>query len=549
MELVHRIYMKTGHPDLIDVVESELQSSRHIASPQKGSIRKGPLRVVQFSGSFEHFDIFIRIVRIESGTLEYPEQYLWIDVESDTSDRSEIILDISNSIALNIANEISNSDFPFTLGGHLIETTVKDPRNETWIQGNIEILLQSQRPMALIAVCYDPLDENVDFGKIEVAKKIISDFGAVARVIYFTSSAVAGKRAFDRGVGRSLTVQPGEIRIYPPNEIDPVRVIAPPAISAQKIRTNDYGWIQKQIFRVLQPYLLARTLPDICVRALHLLKAEQNFLHTDYSVSQDSFQSSSSEGESQKALSEQIENLLLEIEKLRSTLLEAKREIEDYREENLWLQDEILRKDQERRDSEEWWVEQLNKLEGEKDELESMAIKFNLSRSVRGASREHSSQVSSVKEAIEKGRNLLPYLVIPDDVSRQLDELDRNSRAESWARSIFQAFLALCAYAEEGTSGNFYEWNKLGREFSIPQRDIAIFESDNVRQRERLRNQRILPVSKQVEESGRVFMESHIKFHGNLAPRLYFFDDTDGPTGKIHIGGIDPHSRWENTTT
>ena len=44
-------------------------------------------------------------------------------------------------------------------------------------------------------------------------------------------------------------------------------------------------------------------------------------------------------------------------------------------------------------------------------------------------------------------------------------------------------------------------------------------------------------------------MESHIKFHGTLAPRMYFFDDTSGVTKKVHIGGIDPHSRWENTTT
>jgi len=540
MELAHRIYMKTGHPNLIDIVESELNSTQQIGPLQKTTIENWPLSAVQFLNSFEHFDIYTRIVRTEKETHEYQEQYLWIDVESGTSDHSEVILSISNSIALSIADQISTSEFPFTLGGHVIETEIIDPRNEPWISGNIDMLLQSQRPVALIAICYDPLDKNVDFGKIEIAKQILADFGAVARVIYFTMTAKA-KNAFDRGVGRSLTVQPGEIRIYPPNEIDPGRVIAPPAISAQKIRNNDYGWIQKQIFRVLQPYLLARTLPEICSEALHLLRTEQDDQNVVHLGSQESFQPNVNEGELQKALTE--------IEKLRSALLETRREIEDYREENLWYQDEMLRKDQERRDSEEWWVEQLNKLEGEKDELESMAIKFNLSRSVRGASREHSSQVTSVKEAIEKGRNLLPYLAIPEDVSRQLEELDRNARAESWARSIFQAFLALCAYAEEGSSGNFYEWNKLGKEFSIPQRDIAIFESDNVRQREKLRKQRVLPVSTQVDESGRVFMESHIKFHGNLAPRLYFFDDTDGLTGKIHIGGIDPHSRWENTTT
>ena len=74
-------------------------------------------------------------------------------------------------------------------------------------------------------------------------------------------------------------------------------------------------------------------------------------------------------------------------------------------------------------------------------------------------------------------------------------------------------------------------------------------ESENVRQRPYLYNQRVLPVDREVEDSGKIFMESHIKFHGTLAPRMYFFDDTSGVTKKVHIGGIDPHSRWENTTT
>ena len=56
-------------------------------------------------------------------------------------------------------------------------------------------------------------------------------------------------------------------------------------------------------------------------------------------------------------------------------------------------------------------------------------------------------------------------------------------------------------------------------------------------------------ISPEVDDSGRVFMEAHLKFSGRLAPRMYFYDDTKGVTGKIHIGGIDPHSRWENTTT
>ena len=74
-------------------------------------------------------------------------------------------------------------------------------------------------------------------------------------------------------------------------------------------------------------------------------------------------------------------------------------------------------------------------------------------------------------------------------------------------------------------------------------------ESETVHNNERLKSQRILPVATELDPTGKIFMEAHLKFGGTSAPRLYFFDDSKGVTGKIHIGGLDPHSRWENTTT
>lgn len=45
-------------------------------------------------------------------------------------------------------------------------------------------------------------------------------------------------------------------------------------------------------------------------------------------------------------------------------------------------------------------------------------------------------------------------------------------------------------------------------------------------------------------------MESHLKISeggGNLAPRVYFFDDTDGPTRMVHIGFVGPHDLVPNS--
>jgi hypothetical protein len=75
-------------------------------------------------------------------------------------------------------------------------------------------------------------------------------------------------------------------------------------------------------------------------------------------------------------------------------------------------------------------------------------------------------------------------------------------------------------------------------------------ESDTVVQDAKLRGQRRFKVSTDVSSDGFVVMEAHLKIQiggGNNIPRVYFHDDTDGPTGKFHIGFIGPHYLVENT--
>ncbi|GAA2995556.1 hypothetical protein GCM10020229_05130 [Kitasatospora albolonga] len=53
--------------------------------------------------------------------------------------------------------------------------------------------------------------------------------------------------------------------------------------------------------------------------------------------------------------------------------------------------------------------------------------------------------------------------------------------------------------------------------------------------------ERIFHVPKQVHPDGRAKMTHHLKIDRNgIAPRLYYLDDTRGPTGQIIIGYIGP---------
>jgi hypothetical protein len=161
----------------------------------------------------------------------------------------------------------------------------------------------------------------------------------------------------------------------------------------------------------------------------------------------------------------------------------------------------------------------------------------------------------SVTEAVELARRLLPGVVIPEGVERDLEDLDCAPESQPWAKLTWQGLRALHLYAEAGFDGNFKQWcQQSGHAWAWRATDkkLAMRESETVTNNERLREQRRLPVDPAVDPSGSVLMWSHLKIAeggGPLAPRVYFHDDTRGPTGKVHVGFIGPHRHMHNTRT
>jgi hypothetical protein len=59
----------------------------------------------------------------------------------------------------------------------------------------------------------------------------------------------------------------------------------------------------------------------------------------------------------------------------------------------------------------------------------------------------------------------------------------------------------------------------------------------------------VFPVGKLVQPGGQILMLAHLKIAQggeNHIPRVYFYDDTKGATGKVHVGFIGPHFLVEN---
>lgn len=158
----------------------------------------------------------------------------------------------------------------------------------------------------------------------------------------------------------------------------------------------------------------------------------------------------------------------------------------------------------------------------------------------------------SVLDAIELAREYLDLLVIPPSAERDIDNLDEGYKSRVWGEGVWESLLALHGYAKDKKAGkqvlSFRDW--CIQTGAWPKNKISVSESDTVMQDAKLRGQRRFKVSKDVSDDGYAVMTAHLKIQiggGNNIPRVYFLDDTDGATGKFHVGFIGPHYLVENT--
>ena len=164
--------------------------------------------------------------------------------------------------------------------------------------------------------------------------------------------------------------------------------------------------------------------------------------------------------------------------------------------------------------------------------------------------------VDGVAAAARNTQTFLTGIILPDAACRGLAELDQTIEAGTWGRAAWRGFRALDAFARDTEFGpGFWEWCRASRSpFSWPAspKKLAMRESETVMTNESLRAKRLFPIDPALSASGRIEMQAHLKIAegGNhLIPRIYFYDDRHGPTGKVHIGFFGPHRYVPNTLT
>lgn len=152
----------------------------------------------------------------------------------------------------------------------------------------------------------------------------------------------------------------------------------------------------------------------------------------------------------------------------------------------------------------------------------------------------------TIQATISESRTLAHHIEIPASAEQSIEVLDRMEVSYVWARDLGQLFAALETYAHSVKAGrftgDFLSWSKTHGDYSSQK--IAMKESESVLRDPELRAKRVFAVSTDLDVTGQKLMQAHAKIQirgGGQIPRVYFYDDLKGATGKIHIGFIGPH--------
>jgi len=188
------------------------------------------------------------------------------------------------------------------------------------------------------------------------------------------------------------------------------------------------------------------------------------------------------------------------------------------------------------------WIHEADRLAKEVINLENKLVKVLVKESP-----DSFPSRSTISETIDVAQERANWIVIPDSARRDIDVLDSVQSARAWAQDLQNLFAAMESYGKEraksGFRGNFRAWCERTGRYSFEK--IAMQESETTMASQELMATRVFEIDRIIEPSGRKVMVAHAKIQargsGNI-PRVYFYDDTNGRTGKVHIGFIGPHN-------
>lgn len=159
--------------------------------------------------------------------------------------------------------------------------------------------------------------------------------------------------------------------------------------------------------------------------------------------------------------------------------------------------------------------------------------------------------MDTVRDVLVAAGDLYPSVTIPSSVLNTSADLEQHPppQQQRWAARVRDTLCSLNHYVNakyrpgQPFHGNFYTFCIMTQEATIPGTIVKLVESRSLMSVPRMAEQRRFPVDRRIEPTGEIQMQSHVEIQrrGSPAPRLYFLDDSLGPTASIHIGYIGKH--------
>lgn len=403
---------------------------------------------------------------------------------------------------------LSAASSPKLGGGAILSEPLAIPGNH--IIALTEILARSDRALPVI-VCAEPGDGH---GKswLHAAEKIANRVEGVATVITLDRQAVS---AFRREFGQ-LAVWDGGIRMYAPGAVT---------------KDSD-GWRHRYYRRGRLEQQTTSTIDRIV-----------------YSVAQ----------LSTRRRVPEVFNVFGEVAASLADVPDGMIRAEDFADaRDQWEFDlELIRDEQSELEKE------LARANGHLARLKEALIEQGMTDLLWGTQHEDTTsipdEVQDTSDAATAAQAYLAnWLALPDSAIRELEDIDTAPESYSWGNKTWRGFRALAAYAKDRANGwdrgGFWEWCASGPLLGWPatSKKLSMSESEGVQSSAKLKKTREFKIDRAVNGADVITMLAHLKIAeggGNLAPRVYFHDDTGGATGKVHVGLVGPHYLVPNLST
>lgn len=434
------------------------------------------------------------------------DHYCWVDVEWTTTDPTQIVPPFSPpTLTKYVIEGISWS----RVGG--IQTSPEPNEiSQTGVPEFVELLNDPERQIPFVVVAEDRYEEKKD-----AEARCLNFYQSImgfAPVFFLNKEATS---AFADSVGTTLSLEAGSIRCYmngpEPLEENPRRHKKIP----RELYVKDPQNTAKRVIKILNPLALKRPLPDIYINEISILPGFPNYKAPgDEDLLEEAID-----------LEAEVQRLTAEVESLTNDLDFA-----------------FLSQDE----SEQRLSDAQARIEFLRKRLEAF---HDLGAHEMPPTPAIPPKVDSCREAVSNVRQFLDLVEI-GDTNEAVGELDGYQQSSIWANKAWQGFRTLEIYArsknDDNFNGNLYNFcvqPPNNCQPLIPEHWVAMQEGANTDEDPQRYGARLFPVPENVNKEGQVYMCAHLKLEqgGYPAPRIHFYDDTSGPTGKIFVGYFGKH--------